>query len=104
MGDIERPWNAERDAQRDAQREAQVREAQVAKKRRYKAFGIGLAVVIIGGIALGIYVANDESNPCGKARSALHEYNLSVEDLLADEAARAWEEYRYWSAKCETSP
>jgi hypothetical protein len=68
MGDIERPWNAERDAQRDAQRKAQAREAQVAKQRGYKAFWIGLTVLIIGGIALGA-LAKDESNPSGSARS-----------------------------------
>ena len=58
MGDIERPWNAERDAQRDAQREAQVHKAQMAKKRHSKAFWIGLTVLVIGGIALGISASN----------------------------------------------
>jgi hypothetical protein len=69
MGDIERPWNAER----DAQRAAQVREAQVATQRGYKTLWILLTVFIISGLALGIAVVNAgqssrSSDPIEQAR------------------------------------
>ncbi len=96
MSDIERPWNAERDAREAKSRE----EAEVKDRRGHKWCWWGLAAAVALSFLLVHIAVNHESDPCYKARTSYRAYEIWMKSGHFDEAAGYYSDYVSYTALC----